>query len=169
MKRFVMAVMVLGLVAGFCSPSYAIEYREYNFNISTAESIPTGASGTSTFYLVLDNGLVSGTTVIKSPHAMGREWTLQVDSSSSGASAYEDDGTSSGVTYTVTLYMSDFESGGSPYAFLPVAMSGNSTYAIPFNVPTVKSMWATLTSGISGFWNFPLRLVAPGKTGQYTR
>lgn len=166
MKR-ILAVFFVLMVMGMAGGAGA---REYTLNLpktpASGVTVPTAPSGTSIFELVspVQAGR-SGVTLIDKPHTQGTEWTMQVDFSnvSPFSIGMADEGVEPTTpTYTVTLYFSDFYTGGSPYVFPTTQMGGNSPYAIPFTVPTCKYMWGTLTSGVSAFWNFPLKLFSAG-------
>ena len=155
MKR-IMAVLIVLMVMGMAGGAGA---REYTLNVAG----PTVASGDSVFVISspVQYGR-SGVTLIDKPYTQGTEWSMQADFSSVSPYTIGLGDINSSATYYVTMYYSNFKSGGSPYVFPVTALSGNSTYAIPFTVPTVKYMWATLTSGVSAFWNFPIKLFSPG-------
>jgi len=164
MKR-ILAVFFVLMVMGMAVGAGA---REYTLNLpktpASGVTVPTAPSGTSTFVLVspLQAGR-SGVTLIDKPHTQGTEWTMQVEFSSVSPYTYGQSETTGygGVVYNITLYYSNFKSGGSPFAYDTISLSGNSTYLTPFTVPTCRYMWGTLTSGVSAFWNFPLRLFSP--------
>ena len=137
MKRVLVGLAVLAMVF---SMAIAAEAKEYSLNIPSG---PTVASGDSTFVITPGYAGRSGTTIIDRPYEKGEAWSLQVNSNpTSGISPYT--AGQSGVTtyegnvYTITLYFSNYLSGGSPYVIGPIAMTGNTTYAIPFQPPSVK-------------------------------